>query len=72
MPGFRAPIVYLQHGLDESSISWVMNSVDKAPAFILSRAGYDVWIGNSRGNIFSQNHIKFQKENEEFWNFDFE
>jgi len=49
-----------------------MNSIDKAPAFILSRAGYDVWLGNSRGNIFSQNHVKFQKESEQFWNFDFE
>lgn len=54
---FEAPVVLLQHGIDHQSIDWVLNSPDKALAFILSRAGYDVWLGNNRGNIQSRGHV---------------
>lgn len=47
---FEAPVILLQHGIEDSSIQWVINSPDLAIAFILSRAGYDVWLGNNRGN----------------------
>jgi hypothetical protein len=34
-------------------MSWVMNNPDEAPAFLLVKNGYDVWLGNNRGNRFS-------------------
>ena len=52
----------MQHGLDDSAFKWVINSPDKAPAFILSKAGFDMWLGNNRGNEFSQNHVNYNPD----------
>lgn len=49
-----------------------MNSEDKALAFMLAREGFDVWMGNNRGNWFSVNHTKYSPKQKEFWDFDFE
>ena len=67
-----APVVLLQHGLESCSIQWVINTPETAPAFVLSRAGFDVWMGNNRGNIYSHEHIKYTTKQKEFWDFDFE
>ena len=46
---------------------WVTNDADKANAFILAEAGYDVWMGNNRGCTFSRGHLKYTREDYEFW-----
>lgn len=40
------------------------------PAYILADEGYDVWMGNARGNIYSRNHTSFNPDTDEgFWLF---
>ena len=46
---------------------WTFNVAENAPAFILARAGYDVWLGNNRGNRWSRNHVKYDNKSKEFW-----
>jgi hypothetical protein len=60
----------MMHGIEESAISWVMNSPDKAPAFMFSRQGFDVWMGNNRGNDYSLKHVNYTSDQREFWDFD--
>lgn len=63
----------LQHGLLDSSDTWLINDEDKAPGFIFANAGYDVWMGNSRGNKHSRRHIKYNPDKDaEFWAFSFQ
>lgn len=70
--GEKAPPVLVQHGIEDSSFMWVQNTPSKAPAFVLANAGFDVWLGNNRGNEYGMNHVKYTTDQEEFWDFDFE
>ncbi len=63
------PVVYLQHGLLDSCDSMVLNDEDKAPGLILANAGYDVWLGNVRGNKYSMEHTTLNPKKKEFWQF---
>jgi len=39
-------------------------------AYIMADAGYDVWLSNMRGNIYSNKHQTFDSEKDpEYWKF---
>jgi len=73
-PGGRRPVAYLQHALITSSSLWVFGPPKKSLAYILADLGYDVWMGNSRGNPYSKNHTYLEpcsgSRCKEFWDFD--
>eukprot|EP00887_Chlorella_sp_A99_P007411 scaffold2.g7411.t1 len=66
------PPVLLLHGLLDSSAAWVLNSPSESLGFLLADAGYDVFLGNSRGNAFSRNHTGVQPSSAAFWDFTFD
>jgi hypothetical protein len=38
-------------------------------AYLLADEGYDVWMGNARGNVFSTKHNKLSAMLPAFWSF---
>lgn len=62
--------VYLQHGLLMTSDVWcvMLDKNDNLP-FRLCELGYDVFLGNNRGNKYSNKHSRFKASQKEFWDF---
>jgi len=65
----RKGAVLLQHGLTDSSAGWCLNPPDQSLPFILADNGYDVWLGNNRGNGYSMTNTNFGTGDPRFWDF---
>ncbi|KAI1348056.1 Alpha/Beta hydrolase protein [Xylaria sp. FL0043] len=63
-------VVYLHHGLLMNSEVWVCQTdAERCLPFVLVDRGFDVWLGNNRGNKYSKKSIKYSPNSTKFWNF---
>jgi len=64
------PVAYLHHGLLMNSEVWVcLTDEERCLPFVLVEQGYDVWLGNNRGNKYSRKSQHATPEQTAFWKF---
>ncbi|PZC86161.1 hypothetical protein B5X24_HaOG200589 [Helicoverpa armigera] len=71
-PDANKPIVFIMHGLLSSSADFLVLGPGTALGYLLAEAGYDVWLGNARGNFYSRKHRSLNPDsslNQNFWKF---
>ncbi|XP_013199126.1 lipase 1 [Amyelois transitella] len=72
-PDSNKPVVFLMHGLYSSSADYIVLGPGNAIAYVLAEAGFDVWLGNARGNYYSRRHVTLNpnggRGNLDFWQF---
>lgn len=66
-PNGKRPVVFMQHGLLCASSDWVVNLPDQSAGFLFADAGFDVWLGNMRGNTYSMKHKDLKPSHSAFW-----
>lgn len=63
-------IVYFHHGLCTNSELFVLGSeFNKNLPYLLLEKGWEVWLGNNRGNKYSRKHLKVSVSSKQYWDF---
>eukprot|EP00122_Pirum_gemmata_P001762 Pgem_evm1s1590 len=62
---------FLQHALLCSATDWVISKNNSLP-YLLAQNGYEVFLGNARGNTYSDVHTNYNKTDPRFWDWSFD
>ncbi|RDL40838.1 uncharacterized protein BP5553_00817 [Venustampulla echinocandica] len=63
-------VIYMHHGLLMNSEVWVcLTDEERCLPFKLVEKGYDVWLGNNRGNKYSKKSVHHSPTDTAFWDF---
>lgn len=65
-------VLLLQHGFLGSSTNFLINSQNQSLGYLFADACFDVWLANSRGNIYSLKHNTYTSKQNDFWKFSFD
>ncbi|KAF4984407.1 hypothetical protein FZEAL_369 [Fusarium zealandicum] len=66
----RKRVIYMHHGLLMNSEVWVaLTDEQRCLPFELVEKGFDVWLGNNRGNKYSKKSIHHSPTSLKFWDF---
>jgi hypothetical protein len=57
--------------LVDDGFTWFIPSWEKNIIPLMTAAGYELWLTNSRGNRYSFEHETLTTKDKEFWNFSF-
>jgi pimeloyl-ACP methyl ester carboxylesterase len=69
-PKWENRVVLLMHGVIDSADGWFVNpDKENSIARELLEQGYDLWVGNNRGNKYSQGHSDPTISKTNYWNF---
>ncbi|KAF2732363.1 alpha/beta-hydrolase [Polyplosphaeria fusca] len=68
--GVKKKVVYMHHGLLMNSEVWLcLTERERCLPFMLVERGYDVWLGNNRGNKYSKKSVHSAPTSTTFWDF---
>lgn len=68
--GNKSKPIFLQHGFLDSSDTFIIRGNVSLVAYLASK-GYDIWLGNMRGNMYSRAHTTLDPDGLKFWEFSF-
>ncbi|KAL3273097.1 hypothetical protein HHI36_014551 [Cryptolaemus montrouzieri] len=68
--GINSKPILLMHGLFGQAENYVVSGMfNGSLAYLLADNGFDVWLGNTRGNMHCRRHKRLDPNTKSFWNF---
>ena len=60
----QKPAIFIQHGILSNSEAFVLHK-EKSAAFKFANEGFDVWLGNNKGSLYSRKHETLNPDKKE-------